>query len=424
MKSLVYLLGLAVVILGVYSFDTTRKHAQLEQSVYALHTTNISGASEKLATLNRTVSQSLLFNDEQALKRELDDIWRMSSDLRGEVAQLPIQEEVRTSWMRYLGKIGDTAKQAAGGESQDWHKQMTVVSQNLGALTDEWTVATTSFFEHNGDFSQWKANQQTAIGDSSFQHVSKQLTSYNETDFPLTASESDYEKKRDLEHLMGEKITKNQAVAQFQTVFPLIAESTLTVTKSKDDAPYPFYHIQFVRGARIGYADITENSGKILSFLMERPVRKEVRSHEEIVASAKKFMETAGYTDVTLTESRENHEAWHFVFTRVVDQALVYPDSIQVKVAKDNGEVLGMNAMEYIQHETLPNQAVVEPEWKTFFADTVSVEEIKEIYTDNDALQLRRCFEVIVRMKEKQGNTFRVVLDTETHDIIKVEQLH
>lgn len=69
-----------------------------------------------------------------------------------------------------------------------------------------------------------------------------------------------------------------------------------------------------------------------------------------------------------LTESRENHEAWHYVFTRVHgdDQALVYPDSIQVKVAKDNGEVLGVNAMEYIQEEVIPQQGEIPIDWDTF----------------------------------------------------------
>ncbi|MER1985451.1 MAG: PepSY1/2 domain-containing protein [Solibacillus sp.] len=423
MKNAVYLLGLLVVILTVYSYDAKTKQAQLEKNVYALHMNSMSEASEKLAQLNRSVSQSLLYKDEEARNGELQDVWRMSSDLRSDIAKLPIQDEVRVSWMKYLGKIGDTAKKSVGTDHEQWAKQMTNVSSNLRSLTEEWNVATTNFYEHQGNFSGWKEQGQLAIADSSFNSLSKQLTSYQETDFPLTASESDFEKKRDLAHLMGKQITKSEAIARFKILFPRIDEATLTVTKSKDDAPYPFYHIQFIHGSRIGYADITENGGEVISFLLERPIRKEVRSHEEIVKAGEQFMEKAGYKDVVLAEARENHEAWHFVFTRKANDALVYPDSIQLKVAKDNGEVLGMNAMEYVQKETLPVQQVSEPDWAQFFAEDVAVEEIKEIYTTNDALELRHCFEVLVRKKDARGETYRAVIDAETHEVVKIEQL-
>lgn len=112
--------------------------------------------------------------------------------------------------------------------------------------------------------------------------------------------------------MKDQNITKDQAIEVFKKYFPHIDDAIVTISKSKDDAPYPFYHIQFVRGSRIGYADITEKGGHLLSFLMERPVMKNPKSHEEIIDAAKKFMKHVGYEDVTLSESRENHEALRF----------------------------------------------------------------------------------------------------------------
>ena len=426
MKNLSYLLGLFVVILGIIAWDLNDKNNQLERAVYATQSREFSSSTEKLALLQQTISQSLLFEDEKALRSELDSIWRISSDLRNSVANMPLQEDVQNDWMRYLGKIGDTAKKASNsGDLQAWKDKMTTVAPNLQAFSEEWNVATISFFKNDGDYSKWTTNRQLALADSPFVQVSKQLKTYNETDFPLTASESDYEKKRDLKNLEGKNITKKQAVTQLQSFFPNIEESMVTVTKSKDDAAYPFYHIQFVRGSRIGYGDITEKSGHLLSFLFERPVIGEPLSHEEILQSAQNFMKKVGYTDVTLTESRENHEAWHFVFTRQhgTDNALVYPDSIQVKVAKDNGEILGLNAMEYIQKETINEQTDIPIQWDTFFAKGTTVEEVKKVYTDNKDLQLRKGYEVILRMNTPQHDTFRIVIDTETHEVMKVEKL-
>ncbi|MEK4424744.1 PepSY1/2 domain-containing protein [Solibacillus sp. FSL K6-1523] len=426
MRNFSYLLGLFVVILAFVAYDLYDKNKQLERSVHAAYTNDLSTATEKLTALHRSVSQSLLFQDERALTTELDNIWRISGELRKSVSNLPLQDEVQTQWMRYLGRIGNAAKLTAdSGDFNSWKATMEPVSANLNAFAEEWNVATVSFYENNGDFNKWPANKAMEIKDSPFLGASKQLKSYNETDFPLTASESDYEKKRDLEHLSDQPITKKQAIEQFKKYFPEISDAAITVTKSRDDAPYPFYHIQFIRGTRIGYADITEKGGHLLSFLMERPVAKSALSHEEILSTAKGFMKKVGYEDVELSESRENHEAWHLVFTRVYgeDKALVYPDSIQLKIAKDNAEILGINAMEYVQEEKIPQQATLPINWDDFFANNVKVEEVKNIYTADNTFTLRKCYEVIARIDNNFQDTFRIVIDAETHRVIKNEKM-
>ena len=124
MKNFAYLLGLFIVILAFVSFDLFTQNKQLERTVFATQSRDLSAATEKLSTLHATVEQSLLFQDETALKNELDSIWRMSSDLRQSVANLPIQAEVQNEWMRYLGRIGDNAKQVArSGDYEAWRKK-------------------------------------------------------------------------------------------------------------------------------------------------------------------------------------------------------------------------------------------------------------------------------------------------------------
>ncbi|MCT6923139.1 MULTISPECIES: PepSY1/2 domain-containing protein [Bacillales] len=424
MKNAVYLLSIVVLILAVYAYDVTTKQRSMERAVHAHYTNELTNASEKLSLLHSSIAKSMLFQDEKALHKELDTIWRVSSDMRNAVSRLPLHQEVANDWMRYLGRIGDEAKRAAASQdATEWQDKMETVNGNLHALTEEWTVATTNYFQQDGDYQKWSKITADEVGDSSFAKVSADLKSFNETDFPLTASESDYQKKRELQHLMDEPLTKAQALQRLQTVFPLISDATMTVTKSRDDAPYPFYHIQFVRGSRIGYADITEKGGHILSFLLERPMKKTALPHEEVLQAAEKIMADAGYDDTVMTEMRENHIAWHFVFTRKVNDALVYPDSIQVKVAKDSGEVLGINAMEYIQKETIKEQELKPIDWSTFFGEGVVIEDEKKIYTENDAYELRLCYEVMARLPDKQYDTFRVVVDATTHDVIQIDTL-
>lgn len=428
MKSAIYLLSIAVLALGLYSYELRQDNSQLEQTVHAQYTNSLTNASDKLTSLQRSVSQSLLFQDQQALETELDNIWRISNEFRSSISTLPLSSEVANEWIGYVGNIGEEAKFVAdNGNFEDWYDKMGVVNQNLQSLSDEWMVATSNFYQNDGDFSKWSSVALNETETSQFKNVSANLKSYAETDFPLTASESDWLKKRELQNLDDKEITKEVAIDKLELLIPGVKDATYTVTRSKKDAPYPFYHIQFVKGSRIGYADITVKGGHILSFLSERPVQQKTGiTQQQIKELTNQFLERANYTDLEFVEMRENHEAWHISLARVVgeDKALVYPDGIQIKVSKDSGELLGLNAMEYVQKETVNEDQPVNPvNWETFFRPGTLVDGKKLIYTENEAFQLRKCFEVIARFEDNVNETYRIVVDTENHDVLKVEYL-
>ena len=118
--------------------------------------------------------------------------------------------------------------------------------------------------------------------------------------------------------------------------------------------------------------------------------------------------------DVAYVESRENHQAWHVTFARVHpgDNALIYADGVQLKVAKDTGELLGANAMEYIQEENIKKQTAKPIDWKTFFQDDIQVQEVKistqimGSLSNVFAMRLLHC-EMVIRRKHLELSLMR-----------------
>ena len=415
MKKWIYILSILSVGLLVYTINVSEQNKDLRQTLHAYYTNELAMTSEKMQELSTAINQAQLFSSGKARDEEMDTVWRVSNDLRNTISQLPIQTEIANSMLNYLGKMGEQAKK---GREEDWSN----IAQNMNALKEEWNVATARFFAADSNYDTW-ADGMLEMADSPFKTVATNMKSYQEADFPITASESDYEKKRDLVHINDEEVTKDEALQKMHDLFPATNGATLNIALNKEDAAYPFYHIQFVRGSRLGYADITKKGGHVLSFLLERPVNEVTITQQQAREMATKFLKDAGYTDVVYVEARENHEAWHFVFSRQVNDAVVYPDSIQLKLAKDTGEILGLNAMEYIQKETLPTMAPKEIVFDDYFADVANVEETKLVYTDNDSYDLVLCYEVIVRMNNDQHDTFRVLINAETHEVVEVEPL-
>ncbi|EON72872.1 PepSY1/2 domain-containing protein [Lysinibacillus sphaericus] len=426
MRTMLVILTAAVIGLGAYSINLHADKQSLQRTVHAQYTEKLTDASEKLSYLQRAVSQSLLFQDEQAIHSELDSVWRLSSEVRSSISNIPIGQELSSEWLGYLGKLGDEARKTAKtGDYEAWREKMPQVSTNLQALSDEWTTATVDYYKQDGKMDVWLKQVDNKNPNTSFDNVKNTLKDYGEKDFPLTLSESDWQKKIELKALQDSVITEKEALEKVKYLFPLIKDATFTVTKSSDTAPYPFYHIQFHQGIRLGYVDLTEKGGHLLSYLVERPVGEAKLSQEDVTKKAQEHLKRLGMKDVAFVESRENHLAWHVTFARVnpSDKALIYADGVQLKIAKDTGELLGANAMEYIQEEKIKPQTAKPIDWKTFFDEDVQVEEVKNIYTDNGQFEQRLCYEVIAVRNGKTQETFRIVIDAENHSVLKVEYL-
>jgi len=333
-------------------------------------------ASTKLEELDTAVKKTLLFKNQEGSKSAREDIWRLSSEIKSSVGSLPLDRQFSNSWMNYLGRLGNFAKESERSDDhEEYHKIMVEASKNLRSMADEWEIATVGLIGGEMTIDGWQNQLESVDSNHDWAGMTETVKQYTESDFPLTASESDSQKKKDLQKLTDKNITSDEAVERFKVLFPEVSTGSLVVETSKPGSPYPFYHIRFAKDQSIGYIDITEKGGHVLSFLAERPFTESSLEFSVIQKRAEDFLSNSGYEDTVYEESRENNTAWHLVYVRVEPEygAKVFSDVIHIKVAKDTGNILGLDAMEYIQKEDTKRQPINKIDWNTFFQSNVQV---------------------------------------------------
>lgn len=423
-----FLLAYFVAVLGVYSYVTTKENEQMAFILRGQYANNMMDASEKLDELDLAVKKTLLFRGNEGANQSLEDIWRLSSDVKRNIDSLPIDQEFSSAWSNYLGRLGNFAREASrtGVSETEYHRTMAQASKNLRDLADEWEVTSASFLTGDRSIKSWLEALDNPQPNKDWSKLGQSAKQYTESDFPLTASESDHKKKRELQTLEDQAITRNQAVAKFKKLFPQYANASIQVDKSEPGSPYQFYHIRFAYDGTVGYADITEKGGHLLSFLGERPVGRNRLPFDQLQQMAGTFLKQSGYGDTVYEEARENNNAWHMSFVRVEPEhgAKVYSDIIHLKITKDDGSIVGLNAMEYIQKEKLKSQKITKINWNEFFNDGVTVVNDELAYVENDHLEQRLAHNLTVT-RDEHGvmGTYRVVVDAETGDLIKTERL-
>ncbi|MCM3709792.1 PepSY1/2 domain-containing protein [Sporosarcina luteola] len=427
MKKMIFVLAYALVVVSVFAFTKAAENNKLAILLSNQYTQQMADASDKMEELDTAVKQTLLFNHSEGSKKAREDIWRLSSDIKRSVASLPLDTAFSTSWMNYLGRIGNYAKVAdKSSDPGEYHKVMSQASKNLGVMHDDWRLATAGLIKGRYSMEEWNNKLNASNPDFDWSNLGTSIKQYTEADFPLTASESDAMKKKELKNIDEAKVTQAEAVERFKTLFPQVSSDVVGVDRSKPGSPYPFYHIRFTDGESIGYIDITEKGGHVLSYLAERPFGKNSVPFDDLKKYAEEFLKAAGYKDLVYEEARENNTAWHFVFVREEPfyGAKVFSDVIHLKIAKDTGDIIGLNAMEYIQKEKLHRQSIKKVDWKEFFHKDVQVVENELAYVENERMEQRLAHYLKVTRDENGHNgTYNVVVDTETSEVIKTEKL-
>src|SRR5690606_31122965 len=95
-------------------------------------------------------------------------------------------------------------------------------------------------------------------------------------------------------------------------------------------------------------ADFSKRGGHLLWFTNQRDVAQKKLSITEAQAKAEQFLKSHGYDQMQAVSYDEYQNISNFMMARVDGDVVIYPDQLSIKVALDNGEVIGLNAAQFV----------------------------------------------------------------------------
>lgn len=127
--------------------------------------------------------------------------------------------------------------------------------------------------------------------------------------------------------------------------------------------------------------DITKQGGRPLWMLDPRDIPEEKLTEKQAGDMARKFLKEQGFGDLQETYYLKNDNTTTITFVAVeASDILVYPDLMKVKVALDNGEVVGFDAQQYImshRKRDIPKPKLTEAEARKKISQKLEIERVK-----------------------------------------------
>ncbi|WP_251555264.1 germination protein YpeB [Neobacillus muris] len=312
--------------------------------------------------LHDKIGTTLAMNSKTSLSPSLIEVWRLTSQAHSDVGQLPLTLLPFNKTEEFLANIGNFSYQTAVRDlekeplSDEEYETLKTLYKQSGDIQGELRKVQSMVLKNNLRWmdvelalASGKEQTDNTIIDG-FKTVEKTVTGYEESDQGATFSNLQI-KDENYKNIKGKTISRNEAIKIARKYMKFDGNADVKVTENGKGSDFGFYSVA-VQNKKTGQEanmDITKKAGHPLFFINNRDIKKQVVSLNEASNKAKAFLTDTGFKNMELFESSQYDNIGVFNFVTNDNGVRIYPESIKVQVALDNGDIIGMSAEEYFK---------------------------------------------------------------------------
>ncbi|MBD8070274.1 germination protein YpeB [Bacillus sp. PS06] len=386
--------------------------------------------------LHDKIGTTLAMNSKDSLSPALADVWRVTSEAQSDVGQLPLTLLPFNKTEEFLSNIGDfsyrTAVRDLDGEplSDEEYKTLQNLYSNAEDIQKELRKVQHLVIENNLRWmdvelalaSGQKQADNTII--DGFKTVEKDIEGYKETNFGPTVSSK--QNGGEYENLEGNEIDENKAKEIAKDFLSLKGNIDMSVTENGDGATNGFYSLRIDDPDSKSeiYMDITKKGGYPVWVIQHRDVKDPKISLNEASNNAIKFLKDHNFHTQELFESAQYDNIGVFNFVSSIDGVRIYPDSIKMKVALDDGHIVGFSAKDFLsshKERKIPKPGISLEEARKKVNPNLEVMEDRLAIITNDLNEEVLCYEFLGVIND---DTYRLYINAENgheEEVIKLK---
>lgn len=388
MYSIVLVIIGAVAVWGLYQYKHAANLRQELDNQYNRAFYDMTGYVQNVETL---LTKSLITSTTSKTASVLQEAWRQSNLAQTNLGQLPVSQEILANTSKFLTQVGDLSfalnNQNMAGKAiteeqyqtiQQLHDSAVALGNSLNDLQNSLAGGRIKW----GDL----ANKGTPLFQKTSAEMPKeQFENIDKTfqDTPKLIYDgpfSDHLVTAEPRGLSGDEINSEQAKEKVKNFFGADKIKEIKDMARNDTGPIKTfsYTITF-NGApddQTATIDITQKGGHVFWMLYNRPTQEAAIDIDKAKELGKQFLESHGYKGMVDTYYLKEDGTATINYAYQQDNVVVYSDLVKVKIALDNGEVVGLEAKGYLSAHTardIPQPKVSEEKARAVISPRVQI---------------------------------------------------
>ncbi len=308
------------------------------------------------------LAKALITSTSEHSAETLTHIWREADLARSYLTRLPIASYELENTEKFLNQVSDYSYSLSSkniyGEDITEEEFQNLSKLHQYSIELENTLNQLSQDLNNGRF-KWGdlekkatpifAQEVDSIGKDSFSNIEQNLNEY--AGLIYDGAYSNHIVNEEKAGLTGENLTEEQCLEKVKTFLELdsIEEIEKLGFSENGNIEVYIFSIKSEEDKSVNIS-ISKQGGHIVYMNMNRDINVENISEEEAYNYGKNYLETKGYGEMEPTYYIKQEGIMTINYAAVQDNIILYPDLIKVKIALDNGEVLGIETAGYLNN--------------------------------------------------------------------------
>ena len=310
------------------------------------------------------LAKSLISSTPEHGAETLTNVWREANLAQAYLSQLPIESQELANTEKFLNQVSDysysLSRKNIYNESlsdedlknlKDLHNYSVELENTLNQLSDDINSGRIKWDELTNKGITAFAQQVSTSSMDGFSNLEENFHQYSGLIYDGAFSEhlTNGEKKG----LTGDDIDEETAK---QKAIDFIGKDNVQNVENlgfSENATIPEYNFSVKTNSEDSISiSISKKGGHIVYMNSNREVNAESISQEEANSKGKEFLNNHGIMDMKETYYLKQDGIVTINYAYVQNDVVVYSDLIKVKVALDNGEVLGIETTGYLNNHT------------------------------------------------------------------------
>ncbi|MCK1991342.1 germination protein YpeB [Peribacillus muralis] len=434
---------IALLVVGVAGTAFWGYQEHKEKNAVLIHAENsyqraFHDLSYQVDLLHDKVGSTLAMNTRHSLSPALTDVWRITSEAQSDVGQLPLTLLPFNKTEEFLSKIADFSYKTAVRDlekeplnDQEYSTLQSLYAQAADVQGELRKVQYLTLKNHlrwmdvEMALATGKENSDNTIIDG-LKTVEKKVSGYGEANEMNPTFTSSEQRDENFKNLQGKSITKKEAIATAKSYTHSKGGNVeVNVEENGKGSGYGFYSVSILdkdSNAELNM-DLTKKGGYPIWYINNRDVNKTNIDLNQAYTKAQEFLKEHDFNSLELFESAQYDNIALLNFVSSENGVKIYPDSVKVKIALDDGAVIGFSADEYLKaHKTreITTPTISEKEARDKINVNVKIMEEGKALIINDLGKEVLCYEFLGTIKE---DTYRIFINADTGQEEKVEKL-
>lgn len=426
-KYIYWLLIVLVAVLVIFSAYYFMQTKELKNKVENNYNRAFHELVNYVDDIDTLLEKSMLVSGAEQMSTMSSELFRQSTAAKACLGQLPVSEVQLENTEKFLSQVGDYTyllSQEVIGNNQITEEEYNTLSQlssYASALNTKLLAMQQDIYDGNISFGTVgkKSNLyfDNAVsadsGDilSDFETVEKEFQEYPALIYDGPFSEHIENLKPAM--LEGLEVMNSDDVLKKARDFLENRGQKLAFSGESKNTALESYSYSSTADGREIYISLTKKGGIPVYFLDTRAIGEEQLTFKDAITKAADFLNKRGFTSMKESYYEKTDGVATINFAYKQGDVICYSDLIKVKVALDNGEILGMEAHGYImnhKHRDFPTIRLTQEEALSKVNKHLQVQATAPALIPKDSMREVLCYEF---KGNHNGKNFLIYINAE-----------